>query len=544
MLAIRALRPQALGRRPLLSRRLYSSTPRLPLESLGVDRDLARAAHDELGVVEPTSVQKQLISAMLQPSPVHSKPDVLIRDRTGTGKSLGVLLAMLSVSLQRMRNPHLNKLPSANIASPWGVMIVPDRALAYQIHNWADRLLARIKSSSDVPSSLTDQLETARVLQALTNNMETTNVQNSLLQSRSPDIIVGTPARILECTQPSNTESAKLGLPLLSLDKVQMCAIDEIDHLIRAPSRFATIKEKLLRKKHPTAGMVLATKLFTGIDLTQQKAADTVTTPASGFKRPQLIASSATLNNPLRHHLKKSGILDSKDQVPQIVIDETGGLQMSPETLTHHVLLITPSTVRNMPAIEALADTMDLDDVNGSAEQDIDNDSSGGEDDGKNVGLNEWICASPEEQTDAYADAVAQVCELEDIQCGLVLLHSNASPGDFVRMLSEDYGIPAEILTGQTSANSSDSDKTRRRIYVATEFTARGIDLPDLTHVIIATKPRDSTSYIHMSGRVARMGRQGKAITILPDTKSSTLKIRNIMRLNGIQPVPLEYVTN
>ncbi len=54
-------------------------------------------------------------------------------------------------------------------------------------------------------------------------------------------------------------------------------------------------------------------------------------------------------------------------------------------------------------------------------------------------------------------------------------------------------------------------------LLVATNVAARGLDIPDVSHVINYDIPEESESYIHRIGRTARMGREGKAITFVAE---------------------------
>jgi ATP-dependent RNA helicase DeaD len=55
----------------------------------------------------------------------------------------------------------------------------------------------------------------------------------------------------------------------------------------------------------------------------------------------------------------------------------------------------------------------------------------------------------------------------------------------------------------------------RLRFLVATDVAARGIDIPELSHVILYEPPEDIESYIHRAGRTGRAGAGGTAISIV-----------------------------
>ncbi|MBI2672512.1 DEAD/DEAH box helicase [Candidatus Woesearchaeota archaeon] len=53
------------------------------------------------------------------------------------------------------------------------------------------------------------------------------------------------------------------------------------------------------------------------------------------------------------------------------------------------------------------------------------------------------------------------------------------------------------------------------RVLVATDVAARGLDIPNITHVYNYDVPKTSDEYIHRIGRTARAGEMGEAITLL-----------------------------
>jgi ATP-dependent RNA helicase RhlE len=69
----------------------------------------------------------------------------------------------------------------------------------------------------------------------------------------------------------------------------------------------------------------------------------------------------------------------------------------------------------------------------------------------------------------------------------------------------------------------------RVRILVATDIAARGIDVPDISHVINYELPDDAENYVHRIGRTARNGASGTAITLCSGEERS--KLRDVERL-------------
>ncbi len=61
-------------------------------------------------------------------------------------------------------------------------------------------------------------------------------------------------------------------------------------------------------------------------------------------------------------------------------------------------------------------------------------------------------------------------------------------------------------------------------ILVATDIVARGIDIDDITLVVNFDCPRDAEDYVHRIGRTARAGREGRAITLVGERDTVSLR--------------------
>ena len=81
-------------------------------------------------------------------------------------------------------------------------------------------------------------------------------------------------------------------------------------------------------------------------------------------------------------------------------------------------------------------------------------------------------------------------------------------------------GIPSEAIHG----NKSQSQRERAlkkfkdstvNVLVATDVAARGLDIPNVTHVINYDIPQAYDDYVHRIGRTGRAGKSGTALTFV-----------------------------
>ncbi len=97
-----------------------------------------------------------------------------------------------------------------------------------------------------------------------------------------------------------------------------------------------------------------------------------------------------------------------------------------------------------------------------------------------------------------------------------------------------------EIIHGglDQSRRTSMFNRFRRmeiKIMVATDLASRGLDFTHATHVINYDFPMDTDAYTHRTGRTARMGRKGVALTLF--TKADIRSLKAVINTNGIQPI-------
>ena len=92
----------------------------------------------------------------------------------------------------------------------------------------------------------------------------------------------------------------------------------------------------------------------------------------------------------------------------------------------------------------------------------------------------------------------------------------------YLSVVLQRFGYDADELSADL--NQAAREKVLERIrsgtlrfLIATDVAARGIDIPELSHVFQYEVPEDPESYIHRAGRTGRAGASGTAITLIED---------------------------
>ncbi|MDP1728539.1 MAG: DEAD/DEAH box helicase [Bacteroidota bacterium] len=132
---------------------------------------------------------------------------------------------------------------------------------------------------------------------------------------------------------------------------------------------------------------------------------------------------------------------------------------------------------------------------------------------------------------------------LEDDTIGNALVFTRTKHGaDRVVKDLAVHGIHAAAIHGNKSQNArqaalSDFKLGKKRVLLATDIAARGIDIDELTHVINYELPNIPETYIHRIGRTGRAGANGIALSFCEEEEFEFLK--DIQKLIGKQ-IPVE----
>jgi ATP-dependent RNA helicase DeaD len=140
--------------------------------------------------------------------------------------------------------------------------------------------------------------------------------------------------------------------------------------------------------------------------------------------------------------------------------------------------------------------------------------------------------------------ALVKLIEAENPQAALIFCNTKTNV-HYVATVLKRFGYDAD----ETSSDLTQVQRERvmarirsgsLRFLVATDVAARGIDLPEISHVFLYEPPEDPEAYIHRAGRTGRAGAGGTAITLVQGMEE--IELKRIAKGFGIEmierPVP------
>ncbi|MBU1610421.1 MAG: DEAD/DEAH box helicase, partial [Proteobacteria bacterium] len=124
--------------------------------------------------------------------------------------------------------------------------------------------------------------------------------------------------------------------------------------------------------------------------------------------------------------------------------------------------------------------------------------------------------------------ALARLIETENPSSAIIFTNTKANC-NFVAAVLSQFGYNADPLSSDLSQAKREQVLNRvragtLRFLVATDVAARGIDIPELSHVFLYEPPEDRESYIHRSGRTGRAGAAGEVISLVDLMQKMELK--------------------
>ncbi|KAJ3373357.1 hypothetical protein GGF31_000790 [Allomyces arbusculus] len=501
---------------------------------------LARA-----GISRATPLQAAMIPLVLT-----TRRDLLVRDVTGSGKTLGATLALLSLTQTPERQPFPDPDPPAaeadadreiptargkfRVVSPRHILVVPHGDLALQVAAWVRALLPQ-----DQFPELSRVLQTAFLppppmnLSGFDGAARRVLIKQRAAQSPSygtyptPHLLVGTPRRLLEEFQAGT----------LDVRRIDTIAIDEIDTLTPPISKYNP-KARLNRQRHPKPIETFLDDVTRERTPPEARDLPKATDPrgsklarARAKAKPRVIALSATASAAVRDHLRYRGWLD----VTKLRVLDTTGTVRASARLEHVALCVAPgkAAVTNV-LVEAKAQAAErarravLQSGPGARrEYDRDQDDDVDADDRR----------VPTPSINDLTSAVVAYCRHHNVRRALVV---PCVPGMGVSAVADAlngyYQVRAAYLTKEhllglertLTGEDADDGKTLRATVVSVEG-ARGLDFAHESHVFVLGAPADANTYLHVAGRVGRLGRGvGTVVSLIAPAHAT--KMATILR--------------
>ena len=123
--------------------------------------------------------------------------------------------------------------------------------------------------------------------------------------------------------------------------------------------------------------------------------------------------------------------------------------------------------------------------------------------------------------------ALIRIIEIENPSSAIIFCNTKVQV-HYVTVVLQRFGYDADEISADLSQRDRERvlERVRRgglRFLVATDVAARGLDIPDLSHVIQFEAPEDPEAYIHRAGRTGRAGAGGVAMSLVSELEKMEL---------------------
>ncbi|MBX7233613.1 MAG: DEAD/DEAH box helicase [Caldilineales bacterium] len=123
--------------------------------------------------------------------------------------------------------------------------------------------------------------------------------------------------------------------------------------------------------------------------------------------------------------------------------------------------------------------------------------------------------------------SLVRIIEVENPASAIIFCNTRQHV-HYVTVVLQRFGYDADELSADLAQKDRERvlDRVRQgslRFLVATDVAARGLDIPELSHVIQYEAPEDIEAYIHRAGRTGRAGAAGVAISLISILEKNAL---------------------
>ncbi|KAF9992352.1 ATP-dependent RNA helicase dbp7, partial [Entomortierella chlamydospora] len=513
---------------------------------IGLDEDLVNHMESKLRVTMPTTIQQKAIPVLLGPTRKvgdnvpKADTDVIIQAETGSGKTLTYLLPIVNRLIEAEASPALD-LESKRSIGTLAIIMTPTRELAKQILQVLETLLRM------PPSSTTGKKRSHWIVPGIVIGGDKKKSEKARLR-KGVNILVGTPGRLLDHLQ--NTQS-------FNVQSLRWLVLDEADRLLELgfeESMTAILKILDARVK-------IAASVTSGNDTTKvwPQKRQTVLCSATLSDEVQRLAGTS-LVDPVYISAKKDVVNTKGIPGSEIVSAEEKKAQQfsTPEQLKQLYVIVQAklrlvtltatlkSAFNNIPkgakapkVVVFLSSCDSVDFHHGlfanagkEMKKDRTEDEYFGQGYEKDEDENEeqegevpdFVSASNRIDTKAIKDEMYKAkreterANAKKARAQLSLTGAILPDVPLFRL----HGNLAQALRTDTYFEFC---KSPNGVLFATDVAARGLDLPDVSHIIQYDPPSDLKDYVHRVGRTARLGRDGEAMLFLLPSEVKYLEL-------------------
>ena len=148
------------------------------------------------------------------------------------------------------------------------------------------------------------------------------------------------------------------------------------------------------------------------------------------------------------------------------------------------------------------------------------------------------IVRIPTADPKAKRTALRALIDRDDVKNGIVFCNRKAEV-DVVAKSLKKHGLDAAPIHGdldqQTRMRTLESFRNGSlRLLCASDVAARGLDIPDVSHVFNYDVPHHADDYVHRIGRTGRAGKSGQAFMIV--TPADSRNLDKVLKLIGKVP--------
>ncbi|KAF9969283.1 ATP-dependent RNA helicase dbp7 [Actinomortierella ambigua] len=511
---------------------------------LGLDEDLARHMESKLRVSKPTVIQQKAIPVLLGPTRrvgndiPTSDTDVIIQAETGSGKTLTYLLPILNRLIESESSPALD-LESKRAVGTLAIIMTPTRELAKQILQVLETLLS-------MPASTTGKRRSHWIVPGIVIGGDKKKSEKARLR-KGVNILVGTPGRLLDHLQ--NTKS-------FNVQSLRWLVLDEADRLLELGFEETMTAILKILEARVRIGAAATSSLDVARKWPQKR--QTVLCSATLTDEVQRLAGS-TLIDPVFVSAKKDTAVSKVTESDIKAVVEEGdkagstAQQFSTPEQLKQLYVVTPAKLRlvtlaamlknafgftrgsttatSSPKLVVFLSSCDSVDfhyglfANAGKEvkKDPTEDGYFGEsfekaEDEEVRNENDEIPNKMQQDELFRAKREAEKAEARKARMALFLKGTILPDVPLFRL----HGNLAQALRTDTYFEFC---KAKSGVLFATDVAARGLDLPDVSHIIQYDPPSDLKDYVHRVGRTARLGRDGEAVLFLLPSEVKYLEL-------------------